>query len=293
MRRRDFLTLVAGASVSRAVPDPPRITRLHHISFHAHDPEAARAFYTRLLGFQERFPGIFWINNRQELILRREREPGTDRLLDVGFETDDAERLQPLLKAKGLTVSELSRSSDGGAGFGVADPDGHALWFFSPSRTSDHSNRRSTTAISTDLRHAGILVGSLSAATHFYNDILGFKEIWRGSRNGTELDWVNVQVPNGDDYIEFMLYRDLPPEDKRGTQHHICLFLKDLDKTVAVLTPRAGLMNYSRPLEIRTGTNRKRQLNLFDPDGTRVELMEDHTVDGKPAPSATVPPPRP
>ena len=41
-------------------------------------------------------------------------------------------------------------------------------------------------------------------------------------------------------------------------------------------------------MEVRTGTNRKRQMNLFDPDGTRVELMEpshgrrhaDAVVDG-------------
>jgi lactoylglutathione lyase len=45
-------------------------------------------------------------------------------------------------------------------------------------------------------------------------------------------------------------------------------------------------------LEIRTGTNRKRQLNLYDPDGTRLELMEPHTVDGKPAPPSTAAPPR-
>ena len=47
---------------------------------------------------------------------------------------------------------------------------------------------------------------------------------------------------------------------------------------------------YTRPLEIKTGINRKRQLNLFDPDGTRIELMEARTVDGKPTPSSSAPP---
>jgi lactoylglutathione lyase len=42
----------------------------------------------------------------------------------------------------------------------------------------------------------------------------------------------------------------------------------------------------------RTGINRKRQVNLFDPDGTRVELMEPDTIDGRPVPSSTLPPPR-
>jgi lactoylglutathione lyase len=45
-------------------------------------------------------------------------------------------------------------------------------------------------------------------------------------------------------------------------------------------------------MEMRTGINRKRQLNLFDPDGTRSELMEPATIDGTPTPSSTAPPPR-
>ena len=35
--------------------------------------------------------------------------------------------------------------------------------------------------------------------------------------------------------------------------------------------------------------NRKRQLNLFDADGSRVELMEPRTVDGEPVPPSTAP----
>jgi hypothetical protein len=40
---------------------------------------------------------------------------------------------------------------------------------------------------------------------------------------------------------------------------------------------------------VRLGINRKRQANLFDPDGTRTELMEPNTIDGKPTPSSTAP----
>ena len=101
-----------------------------------------------------------------------------------------------------------------------------------------------------------------------------------------------MQVPDGNDYIEFMLYRDLPEPSKRGSQHHVCLFVPDIEKAASVLRGRAAAAGYTRAMEIRTGTNRKRQLNLYDPDGTRTELMEPATVDGKPAPSSTAPPPR-
>jgi lactoylglutathione lyase len=72
----------------------------------------------------------------------------------------------------------------------------------------------------------------------------------------------------------------------------VCLEVPDIDKAKAWLESRPAMKQYTRPLEIRTGTNCKRQMNLYDPDGTRLELMEPHTVDGKPTPSSTAAPPR-
>jgi lactoylglutathione lyase len=51
-------------------------------------------------------------------------------------------------------------------------------------------------------------------------------------------------------------------------------------------------VSYTRDIAIQVGVNRKRQVNLFDPDGTRIELMEPNTIDGTPALSSTAPPPR-
>ncbi len=88
------------------------------------------------------------------------------------------------------------------------------------------------------MAHIGILVGKLDDAEKFYGDILGFKEFWRGTRDPKQLSWVNMQVPDGDDYIEFMLYKDLPARTQRGTQHHLCLFVPDIEKSVAILNAR-------------------------------------------------------
>ena len=83
----------------------------------------------------------------------------------------------------------------------------------------------------------------------------------------------------------------MPDLKSLGTLHHICLEVPDIEKSKAVLEARPAHASYTRPLEIRTGVNRKRQMNLFDPDGTRSELMEPRTVDGAPTPaSATTPP---
>ena len=128
---------------------------------------------------------------------------------------------------------------------------------------------------------------------HFYGDILGLHEIWRGSSDGKTLSWVNLQVPDGGDYIEFMLYRNLPAPAHRGVEHHIALEVRSVAAALATLQARPYRQTYTRPLEPRTGINRRRQLNLFDPDGTRTELMEPVTVDGKPAPPSEAPPPHP
>lgn len=57
-----------------------------------------------------------------------------------------------------------------------------------------------------------------------------------------------------------------------------------MDKAVAKLNANPARRDYKQTIEVRVGKNHRKQCNLFDPDGNRVELMEDHTVDGLPSP---------
>ena len=59
--------------------------------------------------------------------------------------------------------------------------------------------------VSTHLRHVCFVVTKLDAEMKFYTEVLGFRELSRGSSNGTVLSWINMKVPDGDDYVEFML----------------------------------------------------------------------------------------
>jgi lactoylglutathione lyase len=86
-----------------------------------------------------------------------------------------------------------------------------------------------------------------------------------------------------------MLYETLPPAAERGGKNHICLEVPDVARAAALLEQRRARTGYARPIEVKVGVNRKRQANLFDPDGTRVELMEPDTVDGQSAPPSTAP----
>jgi catechol 2,3-dioxygenase-like lactoylglutathione lyase family enzyme len=147
-------------------------------------------------------------------------------------------------------------------------------------------------AVSNRMTHVGLIVTHLDAEYKFYTEILGFKETWRGSKSGQVLSWINLKVADGDDYVEFMLYKDAPPATDRGSAHHICLQVADVASAVAKLEGEPYYKVYGRPIETHVGTNRKRQANIFDPDGTRIEIMEPTTIDGKPAPASVAPPPQ-
>jgi catechol 2,3-dioxygenase-like lactoylglutathione lyase family enzyme len=286
-------------------PKRPRVLGVAHIALFVSDIEKSRAFYKDFLGFGEPFKldkpdgslslTFIKVNDRQYIELFPGLQPGADRLNHISIQTDDAEAMRAYLGSRGVKVpATVPKGRIKNSNFNVKDPDGHTVEIvqYEPDGWSLREKGKFMTSarISERMLHLGILVGDLNASRKFYGDILGFHEIWRGSRDSAVLSWTNMQVPDGEDYIEFMLYKDLPEPDKRGTAHHICLMTPDIAQAKAKLETRSGL--YTKPMEIRTGTNRKRQMNLYDPDGTRVELMEPVTVDGKPAPSSNAAPPR-
>jgi len=287
----------------------PKVLGLAHISLYAHDYEKSRAFYHGLLGLEEPYtlknkdgsPSMtfFKINDRQFIEISPEREPNSDRLNHYALETDNAEAMRKYLAGRGVKVPDhLPKGRIGNLNFMIQDPEGHSVEIVEYPPDSQTSLTRgkfmSASRISQHLKHVGIIVTNLDAESKFYTDVLGFTETWRGSAATSKLlSWVNLKVPDGSDYVEFMLYKEPPAPDKRGTAHHLSLDVPDVSASIAQLNATLYRPQYTRPIEIHTGINRKRQVNLFDPDGTRTELMEPNTVDGKPAPSSNLPPPGP
>jgi catechol 2,3-dioxygenase-like lactoylglutathione lyase family enzyme len=285
----------------------PRITGVAHIAVYAADFEKSRAFYRDFLGFEEPYslakpdgtPSMtfFKINERQYIELFPETAPGTDRLNHISIETDNAEAMRLYLASRGVAVpNTVPKGRIGNSNFNVKDPEGHTVEIvqYEPNgwTVREKGKHLGPDRISKRLMHVGIVVTALDPEMKFYTEILGFKEIWRGSSSGTQLSWVNLKVPEGDDYIEFMLFKDAPAPDKRGTAHHLALEVPEMAANAAALEAKPYRKQYTRPIEAKVGVNRKRQLNLYDPDGTRIELMEWNTIDGKPTPSSQAPPPR-
>lgn len=301
--------LVAGASaVSLLAQQRPKITGVAHIAVYAKDFEAARVYYRDFLGFAEPYslknadgsPSMtfFKVNERQYIELFPEREPGSDRLNHISIETDNAEAMRVYLKSKGVQVPDkVGKGRIGNSNFNIKDPEGHTVEIvqYEPAgwTVREKGKHLPQTRISARILHVGIIVMKFDEVMRFYREVLGFREIWRGGRDPKVLSWVNLKVPDGDDYVELMLHREWPAPTQRGVAHHVALEVPEIQASVATLEKRRDGSGYARPIEVRTGVNRKRQANLFDPDGTRAELMEPNTVDGKPAPVSTAPPPKP
>jgi catechol 2,3-dioxygenase-like lactoylglutathione lyase family enzyme len=288
-------------------PQRPRILGDAHVAFYATDLAKTRAFYKDFLGYAEPYTlkkpdgtdriAFIKINEDQYLEIFAEAPAhNDDQLNHFSFQTDDAERMRVYLASKGVKVPDkVGVGQIKNLNFNINDPDGHTVEIVQ--YADDGWTRREKgkflpdTRIATRMAHFGALTGDLDASVKFYHDILGFEEFWRGGGSPSVLSWVNMRVPDGKDYFEFMLYGTPPTKEQRGTRNHICLEVPDIQKAVAILEARKARAGYTQAIEIKTGVNRKRQANLFDPDGTRVELMEPNTVDGKPAPSSPAPPP--
>jgi catechol 2,3-dioxygenase-like lactoylglutathione lyase family enzyme len=299
--------LFVAHSLAAQPPQRPHIVGISHFAIYAHDYEKSRAFYGQFLGFEEPYSlknpdgsasmTFFKVNDRQTIELFPEKQAGDDRLNHISFETDDIEALRLYLAAKGVKVpSEAHRARIGNLGFNITDPEGHTVemvQYMPEGKTIQAKGQfMSEKAISHRMTHVGIVVTHLDAEYKFYTEILGFKETWRGSKSGAELSWVNLKVPDGDDYVEFMLYKDAPSAPERGSAHHLCLQVANVDAAVNKLKAEPYYATYGRPIEQHLGINRKRQANLFDPDGTRTEIMEPTTIDGKVTPSSSAPPPQ-
>jgi catechol 2,3-dioxygenase-like lactoylglutathione lyase family enzyme len=304
MKRLMSLAVLSALMLTAGEPHRPKILGVAHIAIFAKDIEQSRAFYRDFLGFQEPYvlknPNgslsmtFFKINDRQYIELSPEKEPNSDRLNHISIETDDAEAMRAYLGSKGVRVPEkVSKGRIGNSNFTVKDPEGHTVEIvqYEPDgwTVREKDKFMPDTLISSRLMHVGIIVTNLEPEMKFYAGTLGFREFWRGSKSGKTLSWINLKVPDGDDYVEFMLYKEQPSASDRGSAHHLALEVPSANAAVAALNARPYRKQYSRPIEIRVGVNRKRQVNLFDPDGTRTELMEPVTIDGKPTPSSTAP----
>ena len=286
-----LLLLIAVHSSSQS-PKRPDLIGIATVELQVTDVKQASLFYEDLLGYSYTRPANnkllynrLRVNQRQSILLQGGlSETQIERLVAVGFQTSDAAAMRAWLLSKGIAVSDtLHKEGNEQLWFSVTDPDKHQIKFiqFLPAKNKQAAQQSNAVtkgitppkAISNRILHAGLTISNSSAADAFYKEVLGFSEIWHGGANDSVTSWINMRLPESTDYIEYMLTTATPTRQQLGSSHHIALLVPDMQKAVDVLRERSAQLNYPVAAP-RIGRNNRWQLNLYDPNGTRIELME-------------------
>lgn len=259
------MTMTAGAQAR------PAITGIAFVRMYASNPAASGAFYGGDLGFERSALGDmqrFTVNDLQSIeVVPLPTSAPASRQAAVGLTTRDVKAMETYLKAHGVAMAEPMQRGR----FAVKDPEGNLIYFVqSVAGKADASPR----APSHRIIHAGFMVRDEAKEQTFYRDLLGFTPYWRGGRTDAEpADWVSQHVPEGTDWIEFMLNAaPVPTAKSLGSMNHLSLGVEHIGDAVAGLA-RNGCAD-AQCSKTQMGRDGKMQLNEFDPDLTRVEYME-------------------
>jgi len=273
-----LVTVGAAAQVAR-----PKITGLSHLAVYSTDAEKTEQFYVHDLGATRRADpedaaGVrFYFSAEQfvEVLPLPAGDTSNSRLDHVGFNTANAEQLRAYLGQHGVAVpAAVTKLADGSAFFEVKDPEGNRVQFVQPPA---HPQAVATNPLSSHMIHVGFVVHDQAVEDAFYRQLLGFRPYWHGGPTEDVTAWVSSQVPDGHDWLEYMM---LKPGDSGatmsqqsfGSSNHFSLGVKNMEQAANLLYGGARLgTRHSGP---QIGHDGKWQLNLFDPDQTRAELME-------------------
>ncbi len=269
---------------AQSAPSRPPITGVAGIAFKVSDMTKARAFYSGVLGLDEAFTvkdplggsdlTAFKINDRQYVYIAPDlKTPEESRLLYVSFETTDAHQLRAYLAAKGVAVSAaLAPDPEGNLSLMVKDPEGNDVQFMQYQPTSLHGRNDgkflSPRRISDEALHVGYRVYDPDKIDTFYKDILGFRLMWKGGNRDDHFDWISMLVPDGDQWIEYMVNTGTPTPRQLGVLNHLCLGTLDIDAVHQTVVDRG--YTQATPTIARDG---RWLMHLYDPDFSRTELM--------------------
>ena len=273
-------------------PVRPRIYGIGWVRLRVTNLEKAKHFYEGILQLKE-FPNkcftpsavCLWINAAQKLELIPTFSSSDKGGLDlVGLLTLDLNKMRRYLYSRGLEPGEIVRNER--QYFEVPDPEGHRVAFESSFENVDFV----FSGVSPKMLHAGFVVRDVTKEDIFYRDILDFALYWHGGFKDTDTDWVELQVPDGDEWIEYMLNIPANADHKElGIQNHFSLGVRDIHAAEAKIKAN-GAASYDGP---EVGRDGKWSLDLYDPDGTRVELMEFTPVEKPCCSEYTGPHPKP
>ena len=308
--------VIAPAAAQQAAPAPPTptaqagedlpIVGLAAVTIRVSDLRRSRRFYHDVLGLPEAFDlkdrkglvtsAFFKVNDDQFIELTPDLKAGDlRREARLVVEASNLEALHDIYEKKGLKPGPIAQGPDGNPVFRIVAPNGFPIDFLRYAPGSRQSGLRGKllgpNRISTHLLHAGTLVTDDDTKAFFAK--LGWGRLLPGTRG----DY--IETPAGDRNLETknppldpnnLATRPQYERELSGAANHFSLEIVEMHAARELLKARGGYDDIR--LRVAVGNNRHWLLHLFDPDGTRAELMSRDVVPDS-IPAYSVMPPGP
>jgi catechol 2,3-dioxygenase-like lactoylglutathione lyase family enzyme len=283
-----LVLLLASAGLSaQSVPERPRITGISHLAVYTSNPAATEHYYTVTIGAVKRTDpenpkGVRYMLSGTQFVevLPLPADAGVNRMDHAALNTSDAEGMRKFLAAKGWQVpAAVQKGSDGSRWFEIKDPEGNRIQFVQPPASAKVDAPR---AIGHHIIHVGFLVHDRDKEDTFYRAILGFNPYWWGGMKDDKVEWVSQQVPDGHDWIEYMLNNSPSGSISQhllGVLDHVAIGQKSVDEAYNTLKGQGRLEGVQCDQGTKIGKDGKGQFNMYDPDEIRSELMNFHATE--------------
>lgn len=281
----------AGQGAAPQAPAEPTvpIVGIAQVTFKTADLAKSRAYYTGVLGLPEAFTlkdgagvtsAYFKVNDDQFIEIAPTLKPGElIRQERVVFESSDLEKLRAIYAERGLNPTPIAKGLDGNPVFRVKDTEGNNLDFLQYVAGSKQTQARGKMLdagrVTTHIWHVGIMQKDRTASSGFYKDKIGLgngRDVGRGEY---------IELPSSDRNLETKdppldpndaATKDQYTREVYGAVYHMGLEVKEA-RVARDLTQKRGKFSDVR-VRATVGNNRHWLIHLFDPDGTRSELME-------------------
>jgi catechol 2,3-dioxygenase-like lactoylglutathione lyase family enzyme len=252
---------------------PTGVLSLSHVALRASDIERSVAFYRDVLGYDEASrlhhgDGVLMLVNMRvselqwiELFDARGLSPDGGRIHQIAFRTADAEALRRFLLGCGFDVpGECPRGQMGNAYLIVRSPDGVDIEFveYLPAAwpLRDPSGHLPARRLSSRILRIGVEMRDPQASRAFYLGQLGLTETASGT-------WA---IPGHEPCLQ--------PSASPVTAPCFVLAVPDLGRALARLVEAGHQMTSGEAPCIHQEDGGERRIELFDPDGFCVQLVE-------------------
>lgn len=272
------LVLLLGSAPVLQAQQRPAITGIAFMHVYSDDIPSAEHFYGQTMGYAEKHfsdERIFPVNRHQWIeVTPAKRSADESYLSAVGFTVADVEAMKRYLVAKGVQDVDGPQAGQ----LSVHDPEGNRIVFVQRGASGPEAKIAAETPLSPRapshrIIHAGFIVRDRAREDAFWRDLLGFRPYWYGTMHPGQVDFVSLQVPDGTDWLEYMLMASPHPTQRDfGMSDHFSLGVDHMQTVLAALQTNGCTEKMCTGIQV--GVDGKIQLNLFDPDQTRVEYME-------------------